>query len=277
MLIKLKMNSLSDQASRFISRTSKVGFFVILLISVISCKAPIGSNLQKRAGNALIKEAQSSNDKRLLLVSDDFSNVSQNWEIEAESSYQFKHLKDDSCLDITASKGLTLWYKFPFQGDICIKYEACVVSNGGTLDRVSDLNSFWMATDPSNPDSLFVGKNDRKGTFGRYYSLQLYYMGYGGNGNSTTRFRRYDGKYDEFKKDGKRPEILVEYTDSAHLIRPNHWYSIEIRMKDGRVQYLQDGEVLVDYLDPNPLKRGWFAIRTTTNHMRVRNFLVHQL
>jgi len=49
-----------------------------------------------------------------------------------------------------------IWYKNPFDGDLCIKYEACVVDHNKVLDRVSDLNCFWMASDPHYPDSLLL-------------------------------------------------------------------------------------------------------------------------
>ena len=75
----------------------------------------------------------------------------------------------------------------------------------------------------------------------------------------------------------KRPEFLVEYKDEEHLILPNHWYSIEIYVQKGRVRYIQDGEVLVDFLDSSPLKKGWFGLRTSDNHLRIRNFMVYQL
>ena len=72
-----------------------------------------------------------------------------------------------------------------------IQYEATVVSAGGPNDRVSDLNSFWMATDPRTPEDLFA--HDRSGKFAEYNLLDMYYVGLGGNGNTTTRFRRYIG------------------------------------------------------------------------------------
>ncbi|MBQ9284879.1 MAG: hypothetical protein IJ209_01145, partial [Bacteroidaceae bacterium] len=93
------------------------------------------------------------------------------------------------------------------------------------------------------------------------------YLGFGGNGNTTTRFRRYEGDTLAVADASRRPAILREYTDKAHLLRPNHWYAIrlEVTPKPGgaRVRYTIDDETFADYLDPNPLLRGWFAFRTT--------------
>jgi hypothetical protein len=219
----------------------------------------------------LIEAVVSSLSTRLL--EDDFSDWSSSWVVEAEAETHLNYLKDDACLDITTSKGLTLWYKEPFSGNVNITYEACVLGE----DRVSDLNCFWMASDPAHPTDLFARMDFRNGVFGRYYSLKLYYMGYGGNSNTTTRFRRYDGQYEAFSTEGKRPEILVEYTDSTHLIKAGHWYTIELSVQNGRVRYILNGEVLVDYIDPDPLTYGWFGLRFTQNHVQVRRFRAYAI
>ena len=49
-------------------------------------------------------------------------------------------------------------------------------------------------------------------------SLQLYYLGYGGNYNSTTRFRRYDGNEAGLQMKRMRPAILKEYKDQDNLL-----------------------------------------------------------
>lgn len=84
------------------------------------------------------------------------------------------------------------------------------------------------------------------------YALQLYYLGYGGNSNSTTRFRRYTGDERGVTDAAYRPGILKEYTDSAHLNKPNRWRHIMIEQVGDRTKYYIDGEKLVDYLDPDP-------------------------
>ena len=76
----------------------------------------------------------------------------------------------------------------------------------------------------------------------------------------------------------QRPAILKEYTDSAHLLRPNHWYTVRIEVTaDGRNRYFLDNELLVDYRDASPLLHGWFAFRTTWSHTRLTAFTIKQL
>ena len=48
------------------------------------------------------------------------------------------------------------------------------------------------------------------GIFQRYKSLTLMYVGYGGNHNSTTRFREYFGQGMDTKDDVTRP-VIKEY------------------------------------------------------------------
>lgn len=194
------------------------------------------------------------------------------WLIESESpDYKVSFLGDT--LEFVAPKGMTVWRKEKLTSDVVIEYDACIVNEGKECDRTSDLNCFWLASDPKAKD-VFERLSWRGGVFLKTYSMQLYYMGYGGNYNGTTRFRRYDGNDLAVDSAELRPGILKEYTDSAHMIKPNHWYHIKIMQKDGRVQYFIDGERLVNYLDPHPLTEGWFGFRTTWSRMRVTNFKV---
>jgi len=256
-------------------RAVTVFFSLILWLLVSSCNAPIWSQLQKRAYAE--RKAKSSPFHQLLLISDNFKEVNLNWTAEAEANYEINYLKNESCLDIETVAGLTLWNNMLFEGDIRITYDAMVVDQGGSLDRVSDLNCFWMASDPIYPDSIFTRSEFRKGASSRYYSLQLYSMSIGTNANTTTRFQRFDGDYEKFRNTLIRPETLVDYTDEAFLIQPNHWYKIEIIVQKGRIRYLLDGQSLVDFVDPKPLIKGFFGIRTNENHLRLRNFAAYKM
>lgn len=192
------------------------------------------------------------------------------WKVESESpDCQVTFLGDT--VEILSPKGLTLWRKEKMKGQVTIEYDACVVMEKEG-DRLSDLNCFWMASDPQYPDNLWKREAWRSGIFLNCYSLQLYYLGYGGNHNKTTRFRRYDGNEAGVTDAQSRPAILKEYTDSEHLLKPNHWYHIKITNEGGRVCYYIDGERLVDYLDPQPLTEGWFGFRTTLSRTRLSNF-----
>lgn len=194
--------------------------------------------------------------------------VAQKWVLDAEGDGASVEWKKGTAT-VVAPKGATLWYDELMQGNTVIEYEARIVPDkrfkgeDGAL-RVSDLNCFWMA-DTMSP----------KGGSGRFlnnYALQMYYMGYGGNWNKTTRFRRYNGDERGVEQAEFRPRILKEYTDEAHLLKPNRWYRIRLEQKEGHARYFIDGECLVDYVDPQPLTKGYFGFRTTFAKAQLRNF-----
>jgi len=169
---------------------------------------------------------------------------------------------ENGVLRIDDAAGCTVWYKPRLEAPVVIRYEARVRSDG----RVSDLNCFWMATDPTGVD---VPAARRDGKFASYDSLRTYYVGYGGNENTTTRFRRYDGT-------GARPlDPSHDLRAPEYLLRPDHWYRIELHVTaDGRVRYVRDGETIFDFLDPAPLRTGWFGFRTVHSRIEARNFSV---
>lgn len=185
------------------------------------------------------------------------------WCVESESAeYKISELGGDT-LDILSPKGLTLWYCKLLKGDMTAEYDACVVDEGNPGDRLSDMNLFWMASDPKAKD-IFQRMKERNGIFANCNQLQLYYLGYGGNYNTTTRFRRYDGT--------PNPAVIKEYTDAGHLLCPNHWYHIRVQSVKGVVSIYVDGKLVVAYHDDKPLTKGWFGFRTTLSHTRIANF-----
>lgn len=167
---------------------------------------------------------------------------------------------------IEDADGCTLWWRSELTIPVRISYDATMISAGGPHDRVSDLNCFWMAQEPGSQAAPFEAR-PRHGKFTDYDSLLTYYVGYGGNTNSTTRFRRYDG--------GSKP-LLPQYDlrDRAHLLEPNHRYHIELIAANGRAEFYRDGEKVFSYEDPHPLTHGWFGFRTVRSHIVIENFRI---
>ena len=167
-------------------------------------------------------------------------------------------------VEIDTAAGLTLWYREKLTGPVGITFEARMVKAGGRNDRVSDLNAFWMATDPAVPGGSPVGR--RGGTFEEYDTLRTYYVGIGGNGNTSTRLRRYVGRA------GERP--LLREHDLSHpaaLLRPNRWTRVRLLADGGRIAVERDGRRVFAMTDPRPYASGWFGLRTTWSHLEVRN------
>ena len=194
------------------------------------------------------------------------------WKIEDES-HALQMIEHADTLELIVPKGLTMWYGQRLTGDYEISYRICMVMKGGTYDRLSDLNCFWAANDPKHPDNLFARSEWRNGVFKNYNTLNLFYVGYGGNDNSTTRFRRYWGEYYGIADDKVKP-LLSEYTDAPHLLAPNQWYQIQSRGKKGITTYSVNGEELFRYSVADGLGNGHFGLRLLQNHVLFTGFKV---
>lgn len=196
---------------------------------------------------------------------DDFTHGTGRWIAEFEHGGTVT--AKDGTLDLDVPAGATLWFDRELSGPVMIEYEATVVSAGGPNDRVSDLNCFWMATDARSPADLFATK--RSGAFADYNPLLTYYVGFGGNENTTTRFRRYIGSATT------RPlEPANDLRDADHLLITNHAYRIKLVADGNLIQFWRDGEKIFELVDERPYTRGYFALRTVNSHLRVRGFKV---
>lgn len=204
--------------------------------------------------------------------------VQKDWTVASEADgYSIK--VENGTTEVTAPKGLTLWYNKMLTAPVVIEYDACVMDEGKAGDRVSDMNCFFMASLGNNGTKGKQVADPRKlsARFVDSYAIQMYYVGYGGNGNTTTRFRRYDGDKRGVEDVSHRPAIIEEYTDAKHLNVANRWRHIRLCADEqGRVTYEIDGEKLVDYVDPCPLTKGWFGLRTTESRIRMANFKVEK-
>lgn len=178
-------------------------------------------------------------------------------------------------MDIVSPGGLSLWYKERLTGNYEITYRVKVVGMGGQYDRLSDLNCFWAANDPQHPDDIFARGKWRNGVFQNYNTLNLFYVGYGGNENTTTRFRKYHGAYYGIDEAKIKP-LLKEYTDAFHLLKPNRWYEICIRVADGKATFTVDKEELFRLPVGENEGDGYFALRLLQNHVRLYKFRINQ-
>jgi hypothetical protein len=192
----------------------------------------------------------------------------QQWSIELEQPGTVRAL--DGVLEIDVPAGTTLWFKPELSGPIAIMFDATAIAAGGPNDRVSDLNVFWMARNKDGEPAPFA--QPRSGAFADYNDLLTYYVGLGGNSNTTTRFRRYIG-------DPVSRPLLPEHDLSTpeFLLTPNRSQTIMLVADGPRIEYWRDGVRLLQYEDPSPYTRGWFAIRTVRSHLRIERLRVHRV
>ncbi|TDH25639.1 methyltransferase [Segetibacter sp. 3557_3] len=204
--------------------------------------------------------------KQRLVYSDNFSKDldTSKWQVEIAPVGNSSVYTRKGRLVLDTKGGVTVWFKHQLTGNNRIEFTRTVLVDTGINDRLSDLNMFWMATDPRNDREI-----RRDGVLESYDSLRLYYLGMGGNSNSTTRFRKYEGN-------GQRT-LLQEYTNREHLLEPNKQYHVVISVKCKQIQVIVNGKMIVDYTDEKPLRSGYFGFRSTKSRQAIDNFKVHHL
>ncbi|MFB9058099.1 DUF6250 domain-containing protein [Mariniflexile ostreae] len=203
------------------------------------------------------------------LIHNDVLDTNANWIVEQQP--KGTTTVEDGKMTVIDVKGFTAWFKHKLVGNIKIEYDITIIDNNGPYDRVSDMNCFWMANDPKNPDDFFKESKIRAGLFLNYHHLTQYYVGYGGHNNTKTRFRRYDGNID-------RPLLPKhDLTDEEFMITANKKMHIKIVVKDNYTSYTRDGKVIFEMNDPEPYTSGYFGFRTVNNHMEIENFRITQL
>ena len=247
-------------------RPPKLAICCLPLLVVAGCHSPESHNSMS---NRIVKLNRL--DPRWtvgeLLYADDFDDPSLadwRWELEQGGSVRAVAGK----LEIETPAGATIWFAHELAGPILIEYDAVAVGEGGPNDRVSDLNCFWMARDARSPGDLFA--TERSGRFADYHQLLTYYVGLGGNHNSTTRFRRYIG-------DPELRPMLPEHDldDRVALLTPNARQTIRLVACDGLIQYFRDGHRLFELHDDEPYTSGWFGLRTTYSHLRIAHLRIY--
>ena len=236
-------------------------FFLFLLTFTVAQAQEVK---QGKKGSKAGKAKELSYKKGKLLFKEDFNSGLDNWVVEAPQNEDSKVEVVDGKLLVDVNEGTTVWFNEKLSGNLLIEYKRKVIMEGGKNDRLSDLNTFWMAIDPRN-ENLFT----RSGLFPEYDSLLMYYGGVGGNYNTTTRFRKYTG-------DGERV-LHSDLQDKAHLLEPNKEYEVKIIVYNGVTKLFLNGDEYFSFQDPEPLQEGYFGFRTTKSRQVFDDLKVYRL
>ncbi|WP_207393613.1 exo-rhamnogalacturonan lyase family protein [Duganella aceris] len=192
------------------------------------------------------------------LFSDDFQRFDpRSWAVEAEAGDAASAARAASrALMLDAGRGLTVWLRKQLIGHYEITFTRTILAEG----RLSDMNFFWEAQLPAG----FT----QSGKLEEYDKLRLFYAGVGGNSNSTTRFRYYDGS-------GER-KLLQEYTTPDFLLKANHPYRIRIAVDAQGTRLFVDDKLY--FSAPGPQAGGgYFGLRTTQSRQKIENFSVRRI
>jgi hypothetical protein len=183
------------------------------------------------------------------------------WIAEIEPLPNSKVFTHDNKLVLDTKGGVTVWYNQVLTGNYEILFKRKIILADGKNDRLSDLNVFWLVETPNNTN-LFT----RTGKFEDYDSLNMYYVGMGGNTNTTTRFRKYEAN--------TQRKLLAEKNEAKYLLKPNHEYQIKIVVKDKSTSFWVDGEKFFEANDEHFPSKSYFGFRSTFSHQEIWDFEV---
>ncbi|QMV67868.1 methyltransferase [Sphingobacterium paramultivorum] len=181
------------------------------------------------------------------------------WIIELEYPDKSHVEASNEGLVIDSYGGATLWLDTLLTGDYLIQYEREISIDKGENKRLSDLNQFWLAQEPHNEIKL----KPRDGRLDSYNDLILFYVGIGGNNNSTTRFRRYDGS-------GERI-LLAEKNEKPFLLEPGRTDTISTWVRASKKQtevWMNGRRLFVEEGIQNT--KGYFGLRLTASRQVIK-------
>ncbi|HET7867541.1 MAG TPA: DUF6250 domain-containing protein [Burkholderiaceae bacterium] len=221
-----------------------------------------------------------------VLAREDFDAGLAQWRIEAQdprSRVQPVRHQGRPALELQAPAGLSLWWQQPLPGDYALRFIATPLpapkEAGPTLaGRVSDLNMFWNATEADGSPP-----RPRSGAFAAYDSLHAYYVGFGANGNTTTRLRRYgDGQRALLDGWADAPEATPADRQGAMTQATRLHAGVPVAVQivsrqptaqdPATLRWWANGRLLFEHRDAAPLSAGRFAFRTTASAWRLERF-----
>lgn len=244
-----------------------------------------------------------------LLAHDDFENL-KNWVVQIQQKSGFVparvEAKNHSLNCFVPGRGCTVWFRKKLPTRVTITYDVICPTPEPAIKGVQprDINNFWMATDPTDPDQGLFDSTRYTGAFKTYDRMHSYYASTGGGGkiaNRTTRMRRYPREV----KGNPADHVALNDKDGkpCYLITPDRVMKVQLVAYDDVIQYIVDGKLIyqiargdrvqlegrdnkgeqitreTDYdLDRYPVyKEGYFGFRMVGTHHVYTNFKVHVL
>src|SRR5262245_3698528 len=131
---------------------AKLAVFAFIVVSLCACRP------QPQGGGGAV------------VASDDFSHGLGKWVVEQMPGGSVR--AEDGVLTINDEAGCTVWLRQKLVAPVVVSYEVTMSADA----RVSDMNCFWMASDPRHPEDIFFEGHERSGKFSTYDSLNLYYV-----------------------------------------------------------------------------------------------------
>ncbi|PHS07780.1 MAG: hypothetical protein COA78_13270 [Blastopirellula sp.] len=184
-----------------------------------------------------------------LLTQDNFENLD-NWivQVQPKSDGEPAHVetKNKSLDCLLPGRGCTVWFKKKLKTRVTITYDVLCPTHDPAIKglRPRDINNFWMATDPEDPDQGLFDSIRYSGAFKSYDKMHAYYASTGGGDVKkwTTRMRRYPREVS-----GKPVEHIALNDKDGRLgyhLTPDKVMKIQLVAFDDVIQYIVDGKLI---------------------------------
>jgi len=133
---------------------------------------------------------------------------------------------------------------------------------------VTDSIWFWLASDPRHPDDFFAETAARSAnpSLYSYLPLRFYWVDFGGNNNTTTRFR-----YNPLR------QLIRQFTDAPRLLQKGRTYKIRVVANGPHQEYWCDGKRWAYFYDDDPPKAGHIGFRAFVADHRIAGLKVWRL
>lgn len=203
-----------------------------------------------------------------LVEQDDFSVLDhRRWRIESQTPQGSQVYVEQQRLIMDTQAGMTVWLDRPLSGNYRIEFLRQVLVAGLDNDRLSDMNVFWGAHEAGAAGQPYLAVRD--GVLESYDAMASWYVGMGGNGNSTTRFRCYDGS-------GER-HLLGERLDTEALLEAGRIYRIRIEADEQQTSYWVDDRMMFQQALEGRPTAGYFGFRSVWSRQAISRFRVLEL
>lgn len=195
-----------------------------------------------------------------MIQKDDFDDL-KNWVVQLEerpgTAPADAEARNHSLDCLVPGRGCTVWFRPKLHTRVAIVYNVLCPTPKTAIKGVQprDINNFWMATDPDNPDKGLFDSSGYTGAFGSYDKLHGYYASTGGGGaegNRTTRLRRYPREVDGKPVD----HIALNDKDGKPgcLITPDKMMTVQLVAYDDLIQYIVDGRLIYEIARGNRIR-----------------------
>ena len=230
----------------------------------------------------------------------------ENWVVQVEEREGFPpariEAKDQTLDCLLPGRGCTIWFNKKLKNRLAITYDViCPEPKKGSRGlQPKDVNNFWLASDPVDPEKGLFDLSRYNGGFNSYRKMDGYYASTGGGRNTTTRMRRYPREKDGTSTD--HIALMDRDKNPEFMITPGKLMKVQLVAFDDLVQYIVDGELVYemafgDAVTVEQLKRGkkhlendtydanrfpfyqegFFGFRMVGTHHVYSNFRVHEL